>query len=237
MRIEIAKEVFEAYPYYRRYVVLAKGVNNDGPDEELEKMLRAEELAVRKNGDLENFKEHPRINVWREVFKDMKLNPNRFPPSVANLVKRVRAGKDLPFVNKLVCIFNIVSLRYLVPCGGDDLSVVKGDLLLGRAEGSEAYRPLGKPEDIENPTPGEIILYDTGSKDVFCRGWCWKNGDSSKIMPETSWVAINVDGMMNAIPFEEHEKAAFEVANLVKQRCGGNVSVKLLCPEENWFEV
>jgi len=123
LRIEIAKEVFESYPNYRRYVVLAKGVDNSGKDEELEGMLREKEQAVRSCEDLSNYKEHPRILVWRKVFEDMNLNPNRFPPSIANLVKRVRSGKDLPFVNKLVCIFNIVSLKYIVPCG-DRKSVV-----------------------------------------------------------------------------------------------------------------
>lgn len=237
MRIEIAKEVFESYPNYRRYVVLAKGVDNSGADEELERMLREREQAVRSCENLSNYKEHPRILAWRKVFEDMNLNPNRFPPSIANLVKRVKSGKDLPFVNKLVCIFNIVSLKYIVPCGGDDLDVVKGTLLLGRAAGDETYRHLGKPQEIENPVPGEIILYDTGTKDVFCRGWCWKNGDSSKIMPETKNVAINIDAMIDVVPQEEHQRAAFEVAELVKSKCGGEATVKLLSPEENGFDV
>jgi lysyl-tRNA synthetase class 2 len=237
LRIEIAKEVFESYPNYRRYVVLAKGVDNSGKDEELEGMLREKEQAVRSCEDLSNYKEHPRILAWRKVFEDMNLNPNRFPPSIANLVKRVRSGKDLPFVNKLVCIFNIVSLKYIVPCGGDDLSVVRGTLLLGQAAGDETYNPLGKPQETETPAPGEIILYDTGTKDVFCRGWCWKNGDSSKITPETKVVAINIDAMMDVVPQEEHRRAAFEVAELVKSKCGGEVDVWLLSPEKRWLDI
>ncbi|KUK43090.1 MAG: B3/4 domain protein, partial [Thermovirga lienii] len=138
---------------------------------------------------------------------------------------------------KLVCIFNIVSLKYIVPCGGDDLSVVKGTLLLGQAVGDETYNPLGKPQETETPAPGEIILYDTGTKDVFCRGWCWKNGDSSKITPETKVVAINIDAMMDVVPQEEHRRAAFEVAELVKSKCGGEVDVRLLSPEKRWLDI
>lgn len=237
MRIEVAQEVFEAYPDYRRYVLVARGVDNAGDAPELEALLRLEESRVREADELENYKEHPRIAVWRSVFADMGLNANRYPPSIANLVKRTRGGKDLPFINRLVAILNVISLRYVIPCGGDSLTVVEGDVRLGRAKGDETYAPLGKPEAVENPSPGEIILVDTGSGSVFCRGWCWKNGDPSKITPETDFVAINVDCMRSSMSAEEHVQAVRELAELVVKHCGGTVDIHLLEPEKNGFEV
>lgn len=237
MRIEVAPEVFEAYPDYRRYVLVARGVDNAGEAPELEALLRAEETRVRESAKLENFKEYPRIAVWRSVFADMGLNANKYPPSIANLVKRTRAGKDLPFISRLVAIFNVISLRYVIPCGGDDLAVVEGNVRLGRASGGETYAPLGKPEALENPSPGEIVLMDTGNGSVFCRGWCWKNGDPSKITADTDFVAINVDSMRSTMTPEEHEKAARELAELVETHCGGTVGIHLLEPGSNGFDV
>ena len=237
MRIEVAPEVFQAYPDYRRYVLVARDVDNSGDAPELEALLRAEEGRVRAAADLEDYREHPRIAVWRSVFADMGLNANKYPPSIANLIKRTRAGKDLPFISKLVAIFNVISLRYVIPCGGDSLSVVEGDVRLGRAEGTESYAPLGKPEAVENPEKGEIVLMDTGSGSVFCRGWCWKNGDPSKILPETDFVAINVDCMRSTMEADEHEKAALELAALVEQYCGGTVGIRLIEPDSTGFDV
>lgn len=237
MRIEVAPEVFEAYPDYRRYVLVARGVDNNGESPELESLLRMEETRVREASELEDYKAYPRIAVWRSVFADMGLNANKYPPSIANLVKRTRAGKDLPFISKLVAIFNVISLRHIIPCGGDSLSVVEGDVRLGRAKGNETYAPLGRPEAVENPEPGEIVLMDTGNGSVFCRGWCWKNGDPSKIMPETDFVAINVDCMRSSMSAAEHTRAAHELAELVVKHCGGVVDIHLLEPGKNGFDV
>lgn len=78
-----------------------------------------------------------------EAFSGMGIKPKKNPPSVINLIKRCRAGKPLPFINPLVAIFNCISLKYLLPCGGDDLNVIEGDLRLGIADGTENYVPLG----------------------------------------------------------------------------------------------
>jgi lysyl-tRNA synthetase class 2 len=235
MRIGIAPEVYAAWPSYRRIVVLVRDVDNAEADPALEALLREAEAAARQDPALENHKEYPRIASWRGVFERMGLNPNKFPPSIANLVKRTRSGKDLPFVNRLVAIFNIISLRYRIPCGGDDLEGVTGDVMLMPANGDEIYEPLGNPEAVERPNPGEIILVDTGRKTVFCRGWCWKNGDPSKITRESRTVAINLDAQPPVGP-DILGTAAEELAALVKAHCGGTAEMHLLEPDNPSFE-
>ncbi len=235
MRIGIDPEVYAAWPSYRRIVVLVRDVDNAEADPALEALLREAEAAARLDPELENHKEYPRIASWRAVFEWMGLNPNKFPPSIANLVKRTRSGKDLPFVNRLVAIFNIVSLKYRIPCGGDDLEGVTGDVILMAAKGDETYEPLGNPEALERPNPGEIILVDTGRRTVFCRGWCWKNGDPSKITRESRTVAINLDAQP-PVDLETLWKAAEELAALVKAHCGGTAELHLLEPASPTFE-
>ena len=236
MKIGIAPEVFQAWPAYRRIVVVARDVDNAEEDPALEALLREAEASVRQDPALENLKEYPGIASWRTVFERMGLNPNKYPPSIANLVKRTRSGKDLPFVNRLVAIFNIVSLKYRIPCGGDDLSGVTGDVMLMPASGDETYEPLGNPEALERPNPGEIILVDTGRKTVFCRGWCWKNGDPSKITRESRLVAINLDAIP-PVGLETLHAAAAELAGLLARHCGGTAEMHLLEPGSPEFEL
>jgi len=164
------------------------------------------------------------------------LNPNKFPPSIANLVKRTRSGKDLPFVNRLVAIFNVVSLKHRIPCGGDDLAGVTGDVMLMPATGDEIYEPLGNPEAVERPNPGEIILADTGRRTVFCRGWCWKNGDPSKITRESRLVAINLDAQP-PVDLRTLGQAAEELSGLLAAHCGGTAETHLLEPGNPSFEL
>lgn len=232
MKIAIDPEIFRAFPGYVRHVLIAEGVDNSsGPERhpELERRLREREAAIRADDCLADLKVHPRLAPWRHAFEAMRVNPNKCPPSICNLVKRVRGGTAMPFVNPLVCLFNIVSLGHLLPAGGDDLDKVVGDIRLGYARGSETYVPLGRPEEQEHPAPGEVILTDTGNGDVFCRAWCWKNGHASRIEAHTRRVAINLDALPPIAP-EEAAAAAQELAALLRAACGGTVRIERLDP-------
>ncbi len=212
MLYEIEQAVFERFPGYARMAVVAEGVDNTREIPELAELLAQCEEGVRRD-DLEDFWHVPVLETWAEAFSGMGIKPKKNPPSVINLIKRCRAGKPLPFINPLVAIFNCISLKYLLPCGGDDLNVIEGDLRLGIADGTENYVPLGQPDVLEHPQPGEVIYYDTATKDVFCRAWCWKNGNRSKLMPETTNAVINVDAMP-PLPLATAEQAAEEGARV-----------------------
>lgn len=236
MRYEIEDRIFNAFPGYCRAVVVARDVDNGGEAPELLALLRDLERRVREDPGMEDYREHPNIAAWRDTFRSMDLNPNKYPPSIANLIKRTRSGKDLPFINKLVTIFNVISLKYITPCGGDDVDVLEGAIRLGYAKGNETYVPLGQPDNREIPPEGEVIYFDTGNLDVFCRGWCWKNGDRSKITPLTRNVAINIEAM----PPLNEEKAmsmAAELAEMVQKHCGGSTEIHLLTERDPFFEI
>ena len=223
MQIEITPEIFTLFPGYVRHVLVVKEADNAKISPELETLLQEQQnrLKAETFGDL---KAHPLIASWREAFQSFGVNPNKCPPSIANLIKRVRSGKDLPYVNSLVAIFNVVSMKHILPAGGDDLDSVKGDIRLTRARGHENYSPLGSPEQKEHPNPGEIVLLDTGSDEVFCRAWCWKNGDVSKIETSTRRVAINIDALP-PLGVEEGRAAAWETMELVQRFCAGSVEL------------
>ena len=226
MKIEVAPEVFAMFPGYVRHVIVVREADNSKELPELAELLLEEQRRVGESDALEDLKGHPLIASWRNAFQAFGINPNKCPPSIANLIKRVRSGsgKNLPYVNSLVAIFNVISMRHVLPAGGDDLDTVKGDICLTPARGNENYTPLGSPDQREHPNPGEIVLLDTGNEEVFCRAWCWKNGDVSKIEAGTSNVAINIDALPPKSA-EEGERAALETMDLVKRFCGGKIGL------------
>lgn len=223
--IKVDKKLFEKFPDAKIYTFVARGLNNKGESSELLEKLREAEKEVRHKPELEDYREHPYIASWREAFRAFDFNPNKNPPSVANLIKRTRSGTELPFVSKLVCIFNIISLKYIIPAGADDTDCLEGQLVLGPALGDEKYYPLAGGK-MENPKPGEIILYDDANKTVFCRAWCWKNGDPSKITEDTHNATINLD-ILPPVSEEHAEKAAEELERLIKKYCGGELEKHL----------
>jgi len=235
-KIFISDDIFKMFPDYVRHVLIAREADNSKVDGELEAFLRKEEARVQADESFTDIKSHPRIASWRDAFVKFGTNPNQCPPSIANLIKRVRGGKDIPYINSMVTIFNIISMRYVIPAGGDDLDLVKGDLSLGFSDGSETYVPLGSPDVREFPRPGEVILYDTGSGDVFCRSWCWKNGDRSRIEGTTKTVAINIDALP-PVTGDEGLTAAEETAELVRRFCRAHVTIHKISAVSAGFEV
>ena len=230
MQIRIDEDLFKAFPRYVRHVVIAEDLDNRGGPEDhapLEALLREAESAVRADDAFEDPRMHPRLAAWRDAFQSFGVNPNKCPPSVFNLIKRVRSGTAMPFINPLVCIFNILSLRYCLPAGGDDLDKVVGDIRLGYASGDEIYTPLGKPDEVEHPSRGEVILLDTGNNGVLCRSWCWRNGHPSRIEATTRRVAINLDTLPPVSPAEGLQ-AAQELVTLLERTCGGRTRMERL---------
>jgi lysyl-tRNA synthetase class 2 len=236
MKITVSGEIFRMFPGYVRHVLITRNADNAGENAELLALLREEESRIRKDDSFADLKKHSRIASWRMAFEKFGMNPNQCPPSIANLIKRVRGGKDLPYINSLVAIFNIMSMRHVIPAGGDDLDKVTGDIALKLADGSETYVPLGSPDVVERPKPGEIILCDTGDGDVFCRAWCWKNGNRSRIENGSKSVAINIDALP-PVTAEEGFSAAEDTADLVRRYCGVDVTIHMLSAENGSIDL
>ena len=149
----------------------------------------------------------------------------------------MRLNNALPFINSVVALFNYTSLKYVLPCGADDVERIEGNLVLGFSDGSERFIPLGGRTE-ENPIPGEVIYYDDGSKNVMCRRWNWKNGEITKIGSESKKIIINVDCLPPITP-DIVNRARDELAELLAQHCKAEVEVTHLSSEQrevNIFE-
>src|SRR6185369_13548333 len=49
----------------------------------------------------------------------LRARPSKYQASIEALVRRARRGDALPPINAIVAIYNAVSLRFLLPVGGD----------------------------------------------------------------------------------------------------------------------
>jgi DNA/RNA-binding domain of Phe-tRNA-synthetase-like protein len=236
VRIGVDGAVFEKAPGYRRGLVVARGLTNRVVDPALEqRLLEAQDLLLERL-EGEEWKAHPRVAGWLELFRSLGVNPNNRPPSLAALVKRVAKGGRLPFVNQQVALLNITSLERLVPAGGDDLHRVGDEILLRPAGGEEVYLPLGRPEAQEHPEPGEIVYVDTARGVVLCRTWCWRNSDLTKITESTTAVALNVD-LLSIVPDEEALAITEHLAAELGAACGGEIEWYILTPDRPAVEL
>ncbi len=233
MKDIVSQEVFAKFPSYIRGVVIARGVDNHGEKPRLIEMLSELVAKATQDESLQAIKAHPRIANWRQAYTDFGTNPNKFYCSIESLGRRARRGDQLPYINTLVALFNYFSLKHMVPSGGDDLNAADGDLCLTLAKGDEPFTPLNS-NAVEYAPAGEVIYVDNSR--VMCRRWNWRQGDHTKLMPETADVAINVDCLP---PVAKGEAGAIteELAGLVREFCGGEVKHLLLDAANNEAEI
>lgn len=230
-KIIIDKEVFEAFPSFKRGIIIVDGINNSQTSGKIQDLLKSE-AEKRAQG---RASEDPSVLAWDDVHRKFGSNPNKFPPSIKNLLKRIEKGSVPPYINSAVALFNFISLKYLIPCGGDDVDTIQGNLRLGPATGNEHFTGLGSSE-TESPEKGEIIYYDDASLNVMCRRWNWRNGDFSKIMPETKKIVINIDGI--GLDAEATvTQARDELVELLRTECSANLKTDLLTPDKREIEL
>ena len=163
--VHVSPQITDAWPDYQTAVVIAEGIRNGPSDAASERLLAAAERAVRESG-LERAADDPRIAAWRRVFSEFGSKPSRYPCSAESLLARVLKGGDLPRINALVDTYNAVSLRHVIPVGGEDLDQLQGDLRLVRAE------------------DGEVVWRDDVG--VTCRRWNWRQEPRTQLTEATT---------------------------------------------------
>jgi DNA/RNA-binding domain of Phe-tRNA-synthetase-like protein len=220
----ISPEIFDKFPAYARGVVLALGVHNGESPEKLVQLLREAEDSVRAQANLELIAEHPRIKPWREAYKAFGAKPSEFRSSIEAMARRVLRGDQLPSINALVDIGNIVSLQHLVPVGGHSMDELTQDISLRLASGKEDFVPFGSTE-VEHPLPGEVIFAEGDT--VLTRRWTWRQANYTLTLPETTNIEINID-RLPPVELEEVHAIANQVMGLVEEFCGGKMRYEIL---------
>ena len=223
----IDNRVFERHPDYARGVVLAYGVANKPSPQELTELLRAAEASVRERLNLEALAEHPRIASWREAYRAFGAKPGKFNPSMENMSRRVLRNDEIPSISALVDIGNIVSLRHVIPVGGHAIDVLTQDIELRPATGAEEFVPFGS-DQVENPLSGEIVFVE--GNQVLTRRWTWRQANHTLVMPTTTALEFNVDGLPPVLR-SEIEEACREVMDLVARFCGGRSRFEIITRE------
>jgi DNA/RNA-binding domain of Phe-tRNA-synthetase-like protein len=232
--LRVSDEIFERFPAAVLGVVTAHGIDNSREDSAILDGLRREEARVREELAGVQVPEHPRIAPWREAYRSFGAKPKDYPSSIENLVRRVLKGQSLPSINPLVDLYNTVSLRHLVPAGGEDLDRIVGDVLLAVATDQEApVRLLGEAEE-RAPHPGEVIYKDDAG--AICRRWNWKEADRTKLTPETRNAVLVIEGLPPA-GRDLVEKAVEELAELIREHCGGRAGTAIVDRERREAEI
>jgi len=225
MKLLITDSIFDDFPELVLGVVILHNIDNSQDRAEISEMLRQAEAALPGKFGNTPVIEHPYIANWREAYRKFGAKPKNYPSSVENLTRRVLNGATIGHINNLVSLYNTISLRHILPVGGEDLDKIVGDVLLTRASNNEPPVFLLGESEARPPHAGEIIYKDDAG--AICRRWNWKEADRTKLTQETKNAFLVIEALV-PVPRATVETAIRELADFVKQYCGGTVSTAFL---------
>lgn len=184
--------VAERYPEVHAGVLHATGLHGGASSQELLDEYRAEQHAVA--GRLENISvaELPSISAWRRVFSDFGSKPTQYRNAAEALLRRLSKHGDIPTINALVDIGNLISIRYAMPVAIFDMGNVAAPIKVTFASGDESFIDLGSSESVA-PEPGEVIFVSADG-DVCARRWCWRQSAGSVTSVRTTEALFVVEG-------------------------------------------
>lgn len=205
----VQPDFWALFPAGQINVLVAKNIDNSvvEADENYFKELLQQGAKEAKAFITEDpFSQNPVVAQWREAYTKFKTKKGA-RASIEALLKRVSQGRALSPINPLVDIYNSISLKYAIPCGGEDIDCISGDLALGKAMGGEAFLPLDADKDAP-ALPEEIIYYD--NEGAVCRCLNWREAQRTMLTENTQ----NAFLVMESVNKEQGERASKAMAEM-----------------------
>jgi DNA/RNA-binding domain of Phe-tRNA-synthetase-like protein len=143
MRISIDPQLKARSPRASLGVVIADVRVGDTPAEVQDAMI-ASEARIRELPEPRAVLESPAILATRNGYRSLGKDPARYRGSAEALLRRVLSGKNLPHINVVVDIINLVSLQSRLSIGLYDLGKIEGDIIFRAGRAGESYKGIGK---------------------------------------------------------------------------------------------
>ena len=225
IHFQYAPEIFEQFPATVGGILVGHGVRNGPTPAALAERFMQEQHAVLTRLGSTPLSELPALAAWRLVFRQFGVNPTKTRSAPEALLRRLTKAGDIPRINTLVDIGNLMSIRYAMPVAVFDTRQVQGSITVHLADGSERYTELGSSE-LLHPDPGEVVFSDeTGL--VVARRWCWRQSAESAAQADTTNVVVAIEA--------QHAEGRAHVAAAVEQMlmiltefAGGEYETKIL---------
>jgi DNA/RNA-binding domain of Phe-tRNA-synthetase-like protein len=229
----IEESFWEVFPNAKIGIVLFKGINNQIDNTEAyEQMLLSAEKEMGKFFSETEFSSNAVIKVWRDAFQKFKTKKGA-RSSIEALLKRVYNGNHIGTINPLVDIYNSISIKYAMPCGGEDMDTFIGDVKLTKAVGDEHFVTLGTDENAP-PYEGEIVYKDDAG--AICRCWNWRESVRTMLTEKTENAFLCIE-LVDEKREAEFASALSELSEITQAHLGGVYEIFVLDKDNKSIDI
>jgi DNA/RNA-binding domain of Phe-tRNA-synthetase-like protein len=218
-------EILKRFPRLSGGAILANSLKNGPTTQALgQAFLDEQRRIIEKIGDTP-LSEIESLVGWRAAFRLFGVDPTQYRSAAEALLRRLTKKGDIPSINRIVDICNLVSIRYALPVAGFDRRALRGLVTVRFARGDEFFTPL-REASAERPLPGEVIFIDEDNL-VVARRWCWRQSEESAARDDTQEALFTIEaqhpGGKPAV-----EQALNDLRQLLAEYTGGEFESKVI---------
>ncbi len=210
--------IIKNYPNLVAGVIVARGMTNAPTPNALRDLYLDEQTAVKARIGATPLSELPTLGAWRRAISAFGVSPTKYRSAAEALLRRLTKRGDIPCINTLVDIGNLVSIRYGLPVAIFDTRQIALPISVHYSDGGENYMDLGS-DTIVHPEPGEVIFSDE-KRMVVARRWCWRQSATSASNEATIDAVITVEAQ-HENGQGDIEKALADLTKLLEDNAGG----------------
>lgn len=218
MRYSVDPSVFEINPRIKFGILVGRTLKNSETLPNDQARLRNAEQKMRESYQDTQVRELLNISLYRSIMTKAGINPNKYPPSVEAMFKRIIKGTSLPAINALVDLCNAISIEQVISLGAHDLADIHADLEVRFAKEGDLFLPFGAT-DYESVDVGELVFV-SGNK-VQTRKWIWRQSELGKTTIDSKNLFFQLVG------FDDDKgaslnKAMEDIEHLITERFQGS---------------
>jgi DNA/RNA-binding domain of Phe-tRNA-synthetase-like protein len=223
-------DILARFPNLAGGVILARGLRGGPTPDDLKLAYEAEQQGVLARLAGRPLSELDSLAAWRSAFRAFNVEPTQYRCAAEALLRRLTKKKgDIPSINLLVDIGNLVSIRYALPVAIMDAGRMAGPVTVHFADGSERFKELGAAEE-EHPEAGEVVFSDPTGR-VFARRWCWRQSEDCAAAETTTNAIITVEAQHPG-GRADVENALRDLLGLLREYAGGEYVSGVLDAEQ-----
>ncbi|MBN2549278.1 MAG: hypothetical protein JXB15_08980 [Anaerolineales bacterium] len=218
-------EIIDRFPNLAGGAMVGKGFENRPSPERLQQAYLEEQRRVLERIGSTPLSEIETLAGWRAAFRLFGVDPTQYRSAAEALLRRLTKKGDIPSINAVVDVCNLVSIRYGLPVAAFDHQAIGGGITVRFATGEERFTVLGEAE-AEQPKPGEVIfISDNGL--VVARRWCWRQSEESAARLDTRQALFTIEAQHPG-GRERVAQALGDLQGLLGEYVGGEYEVVLL---------
>lgn len=160
---------------------------------------------------------------FHKLHENLGISKRKNIPASENLIRLLEKNKSLHSLNKVVDIYNLISIESGLCLGAHDLENVVGNVTLRILHGDENYIPLGMSEACK--VKRTEYAYCDDANDVLCRLEV-RQVNKTKVTEETTSAFFIVQGNMNTSDAYLNEVST-QLISTITQYCGGKGQIIL----------